>query len=101
MKKNNSTFKIGDTLYFQNDYNGSFLAGTVLRITPQFCIMENSRDGYTQRKAKHLLYDSMDAAKITVMKKIDSVIQEQFKLSMHELHQIYSEMTEKFPEKFV
>lgn len=100
-KRQLDTFDIGQTLYFQNDYTGTFLSGEVIKITPQYCIVQNENSGYTKRKAKHLLFSSLDAAKLSVIKKIDAVVQEQFLLNINELYKIYSEMLDKFPEKFV
>ena len=94
------TFTIGEKYYYQVEYTGKFNSAELLRITAKFCILLTD-SGDTIRKGKQNLYATEDSAKLSIIKKIDKTVQEQFSLSIMELSKIFQEMITKYPEKFV
>lgn len=95
-----TAFEVGKRYYYQVEYTGKFNSGKVIKVTPKFCVLEND-SGDTKRKSKHLLFETEDAVKLDVIKKIDAIIQEQYFVNILELSKIFKEMLEKYPEKFV
>ena len=91
---------IGKTVYYtQPGYSGGICSGVIVKLTPEFCVMENNK-GEKKRKAKHLVFETEDDVKIDVIKKVNDYL---FTLDMTilELGVIFKEMLEKYPEKFV
>jgi hypothetical protein len=98
--KNTHEFEIGDICYHRVDYTGKFNSARVIKMTPQFCILETD-SGHTYRKSKRLLFDTEDKAKLYMIDIAHNVINDHFDMSILELSKIFTDMLEKYPERFV
>ena len=92
---------LGKTMYLIEPTFGSGVScGTVVKVTPKFCIIEHV-SGKKKRKSKNHLYDSEDSFKLAFIKNANAYIYELFHMNMFELGKMYAEMIEKYPEQFV
>ena len=94
------TFKLGDRYYYQSEYTGKFICGEIIKITPKFCILKNDSGGI-KRKSKHLIFKTEDEIKLKFIKRIDEIIRDQFFMNIVECSELFKEMIEKYPEKFI
>jgi len=95
-----SEYNIGDKLWYRDENSGRILQGTIIRSTDKFCIIEHD-NGSTKRKAKHLLFDSMNQTKLKLVMDVNKMLKEDYITSISECYNFFQEMMQIYPEKFV
>lgn len=93
------TYKLGDRYYYQNN-DGSFASGVIIKKAKVYCFLKCD-NGTEKKKSKKLLFQSEDDAKFYIINKANIHAVENFKLNLIELGNLFSEMLDKYPEKFI
>lgn len=92
---------IGKTKYYIcTGSPGGIEKGVITRTTKSFCVLE-TEFGETKRKAVHLLFSTEDEAKLNVINLVTEFLNHRFEMNIFEMGDLFKEMLEKYPEKFV
>jgi len=99
-RKEKLHIEVGIKYYFRDNQSGIIKSGVITKITPKCCMLK-LENGEEKRKALRLLFPTIDLAKLTLVKDVNRILEEQFFLNIFELGKLFKEMVDKYPEEFI